>query len=88
VFLGVVFLLASVVFAWLVRDEAPVAPAAAEGAALYDRYCARCHDAADLSGPLRAGGAATRVAWETLLLDHGRSSTAEDRLILDYLAQR
>jgi mono/diheme cytochrome c family protein len=92
---AVLLLAAAALFAWLVRDDAAPAPtpdeaalpaAATDGAALYDRYCARCHEATDLAPSLRAGGAALRAEWETFLEEHGRASAAEDRAILDYLA--
>jgi cytochrome c5 len=90
-------LVSALAFAWLVRDEpaatvpaaaapAAAAPPAPPGAALFDRYCTPCHAAEDLRRPLREGGAATRTAWQALLADHGRSSSEEDLLILDFLA--
>lgn len=94
VLLGLLFVLAAGVFAWLVRDEPPSQPApraaappdAPAGAALFERHCAQCHDASDLGEQLRAGGEPTRAKWGAFLEEHGDAGTEADRLILEYLA--
>lgn len=87
--MAIAILAAAGLFAWWVREDAARAalPApTARGAALYEQYCARCHDAADLRRDLEAGGEALRARWQALLETHGRASAAEDALILDYLS--
>ena len=88
-----VLLASAGIFTWLVGRPAarPVeaAPSAqpatdASGAALFEEYCASCHQAdrlrPDASDPTR------RHDMELFLQDHGNASDADDRLILDYLS--
>lgn len=89
--MALAILAAAGLFAWWVGEE-PVRlvepPRTAQGAALYEQYCARCHMGDDLAGTLRTGGAPKRAEWESFLRDHGRASADEDRAILDYLARQ
>jgi len=94
--LAILFIGCAGLFVWLTRgrDVAPAAAAdvpaqaAAEptrpdpGAQLYDTYCGRCHAVDTLRGVMTAE---RRREVEVFLEQHGRSSSEEDRLILDYL---
>ncbi len=94
--LAVAFVACALLFVWLTAEREPAsarAPAPAEGvspqpaveaegARLYETYCARCHPVETL----RTEMSAERLReLETFLQKHGKSSEAEDRLILDYL---
>jgi mono/diheme cytochrome c family protein len=88
VVLGLAALLvaAAVLFAWLAAPRAADA-AAPDGEALFRGACARCHTASELALGLRRAGdrpAAVSRLLE-LLVDHGSTSTAEDRAIAEYL---
>lgn len=63
----------------------PLPAADAEGATLYETYCARCHPVDTLRTEMSAE---KRRELEAFLRKHGKSSDEEDRLIVDYLAGR
>lgn len=95
--LATAFVVCAGLFAWLtagpgtpsVEAPAPAAPASrepathAEGARLYETYCAGCHPVDSLRTEISAG---RRRELDAFLRTHGESSDEEDRLILDYLA--
>lgn len=85
--LAIVLVGCAALFAWLVGREAEPAPAtlASEGAAPFQEYCASCHAEERLRPLVAAADSARRLELERFLRSHGRSSDAEDRLILDYL---
>lgn len=96
--LATVFVACAGLFAWhMTGRHTPAsdaaAPAAAvsptsgeaEGARLYETYCARCHPIDTLRAEMRAE---RRRALEAFLQTHGKSSDDEDRLIVDYLIER
>jgi mono/diheme cytochrome c family protein len=92
---------AAVLFAYLAAAPAaqahdagaPAAQAKAEphpGKAPYDRHCAGCHAIDEAEGMLRDGGSnldANAAAMVEFLKNHGRSSDAEDRAIVEYIRQ-
>lgn len=82
-------------FAWLSagapESDPALAPApAARGEALFQTYCGRCHDVAELVTPIRdaADREALLAEWEAFLGRHGRADAAQDRIILEFLAQQ
>ena len=97
--LATVFVVCAGLFAWLTtgREAAfadaaasaegvsPVPAADAEGATLYETYCAECHTVETLRTEMSAEG---RRELEAFVRKHGKSSDEEDRLIIDYLAGR
>ena len=97
--LATVFVVCAGLFAWLTTEReaasadaaaaaegvSPVPPAEAEGATLYEIYCAGCHPVESLRTQMSAE---RRRALEAFLGKHGKSSDEEDRLIVGYLAGR
>ncbi|MHB1223422.1 MAG: c-type cytochrome [Gemmatimonadaceae bacterium] len=88
--LAVVVVGCTALFTWLVSREAepwPAPPTAseAEGAALFREYCASCHTVERMRAGVANADAVRRRELLRFLQHHGRSSDAEDRLILDYL---
>lgn len=97
--LAAVFVVCAGLFAWLTRAReaasaddttsalrlASVPAAEAQGATLYETYCARCHPVDTLQAETSPEG---RRKLEAFLRKHGKSSDEEDRLIVEYLAGR
>jgi mono/diheme cytochrome c family protein len=83
------FLAASLAFAWLAgRPRATTGRAPAPyGERAFADHCRGCHEAEELAGPLRsaADAAAAAAAMEAFLSEHGESSAAEDRAIVEFL---
>lgn len=97
--LATVFVVCAGLFAWITAEREPESPGTAssaeaaapvpaedaEGAALYEAYCARCHPVDSLRTEMSVD---RRRELEEFLQKHGRSSDEEDRLIIDYLAEQ
>ena len=94
--LAALFAAASLLFAWIASREARDTPprgsrsspdAPSDGAALFRRYCASCHTTSEMTELLRQAPDLEAAAAEMLelLADHGASSDAEDRAIVEHL---
>lgn len=69
-------------------DESAPDDTRSRGATLFDRHCARCHDAAELIAMLRDDGAgidAASARMHGFLREHGAASDAEAVEIVAYL---
>jgi len=69
----------------------PVSPQAAEhpGAALFKTHCGTCHEVGAVAAPLRGPTAGARAqGMVEFLRRHGKSSDAQDRVIVEYLTER
>lgn len=60
------------------------------GAALFETHCGRCHGVGELAAALQAAPdrAARLREWTDFLEEHGRAGAAQDRVILEFLAER
>lgn len=92
----VLFIAASLSFARLRAASAPAGAgtagpqgAAHPGAALFSSHCGSCHEAGAVAAPLRGPAAGARAqGMVEFLRRHGKSSDAQDRLIVEYLTEQ
>jgi mono/diheme cytochrome c family protein len=68
-------------------EPVPGAPAAANGAQLFETYCASCHTVEELRrvASRRSDRGRTRIELERFLEKHGDGSAEQDRAIVAYL---
>jgi mono/diheme cytochrome c family protein len=88
--IAALILLSAVLFGWATRAPSPIRPPeaeAADGAALFDRYCASCHTLDDLRARQPAGVeiARRRNDMVQFLSSHGDASEEDDRTIAAYV---
>jgi mono/diheme cytochrome c family protein len=71
------------------RRAGPAPSGELDGGELFERHCAKCHSADEFADRLRGPepGAAARELVE-FLGEHGEALEAEDRAIVEYLAER